>query len=67
MILDKEEHRAALLELINHATFSGSNVDLVYELKRSILSAAVSPDVRDRGSRPSTGHDAGGNKNSVSP
>jgi hypothetical protein len=49
MTLDKEEHRAILLELIAKAAFPGSAVDQVVELRDAVASADVPP--------PSVGHE----------
>lgn len=39
MVLDKENHRVALLELLQHATFPGTAIDAVFELKQAIIAA----------------------------
>lgn len=44
MILDKEEHKAMLLELIKMATFPGEFLDSMYELKQSVQNAGVVED-----------------------
>ena len=41
MILDKEEHREALLQLLKSSTFSGEQVEFVYDLQQSIKSAII--------------------------
>lgn len=41
MILDKEEHRGALLQLIRASTFPGDQVEFVYELQQEIKSAII--------------------------
>ena len=41
MIVDKEEHKQMLLELIKHTTFPGDFIDKVYELKKSIEKSEV--------------------------
>lgn len=41
MILDKEIHREALLQMLAQSTFPGNVVDVVYELKQAILAAQV--------------------------
>ncbi len=58
MIIDREEHRDALLQLIDGSSFPGRSVDLVYELKQAILGAIIAPNIRDCGPRASTGSDA---------
>ena len=48
MILDKEEHRTILLELIDRAVFQGSALDIILELKNAIKFApalVAKPDV----------------------
>lgn len=44
MILDKEEHRIVLLDLINKAVFPGQFAEDVVELKRSLKEATIAPD-----------------------
>jgi hypothetical protein len=44
MTLDKEEHRAILLELIAKALFPGAAVDQVVELRDAVQAAKVAPD-----------------------
>lgn len=58
MILDKEEHREALLQLLAGATVPGSAIDLVYDLKQAIVSAIVRPRIEER----RAGFDLGGNQ-----
>lgn len=41
MILDKEEHREALLQLLKSSTFSGEQIEFVYGLQQSIKSAII--------------------------
>jgi len=41
MILDKEEHRQILIELISKATFSGEFAEKVVELKEALKNATV--------------------------
>lgn len=41
MILDKEDHRKFLLELINTASFVGSIVEQIVELKESLINAKI--------------------------
>jgi hypothetical protein len=43
MILDKEEHRGALLELINKSGFPGSAARAVVELQDALITATVLP------------------------
>lgn len=53
MILDKEEHRNALIQLFKSSTFSGEQVEFVHELYCAIKSAVVC----NRGERQSQGDD----------
>lgn len=41
MIIDKQEHKQAILELIASATFSGAMVEAVYELKKTVEDAQI--------------------------
>lgn len=41
MVLDKEEHRTVLLELIDHAAIQGSAVEVVFAIKRALREARV--------------------------
>lgn len=41
MVLDKEEHREILLQLISKAAFPGEFAEVVVELKTSIREAAL--------------------------
>ncbi len=57
MVIDKESHRAALLQLLDQATFPGSAIEAVWELKQSIVHAKCferkvdGTDVRNSGER----------------
>jgi hypothetical protein len=46
MVLDKEEHRTLLLELVNGATFHGRAARLVVELVEAIEQSTVSGEVQ---------------------
>lgn len=39
MVIDKEEHRKMLLELLSQSTFPGTAIDKVYELKQAVIGA----------------------------
>lgn len=41
MILDKQEHRELLMELIDNSVFKGNSAELVTELKKAIIEAEV--------------------------
>lgn len=41
MTLDKEDHRALLLELMNRAAFPGQIAEMVVELKVAIVKAEI--------------------------
>ena len=41
MILDKEQHRKFLLELINSSSFTGNIIEQIIELKQSVINAKV--------------------------
>ena len=60
MIIDKEEHRVALLQLIEQSSIAGSALDIVWELKQAIKRATIAPDVRDSGRLLGERHDAQG-------
>jgi hypothetical protein len=47
MTLDKEEHRAILLELIEKAAFPGAAARKVVELQEAIESADIKEDAED--------------------
>lgn len=57
MVIDKESHRTALLQLLDQATFQGSSIEAVWELKQSIVHAKCyevkgdGTDIRDSGER----------------
>lgn len=42
MVVDKEEHKQLILELIKQSQIPGHLVELVYEVKKSVESASVS-------------------------
>lgn len=44
MTLDKEEHRALLLQLVNQTAFPGQFAEDIVALKQSILLATVAPE-----------------------
>lgn len=55
MILDKEEHKEALLQLLKSSNFPGEQIEFVYELYTAISTAIIAPtDIRDSGQRSST-------------
>lgn len=41
MTIDKEEHRALLLQLIEAASFPGQHIELAVEIKRAIQTATL--------------------------
>ena len=41
MILDKEQHRKFLLELINTSSFTGNIIEQIIELKQSVMNAKI--------------------------
>ena len=43
MVLDKEEHRMLLLEIIKTASFPGRFIELAIELKVAIHEAKIEP------------------------
>ena len=47
MIIDKEEHRNMLLEIIKMSTFPGEFIDNLYELKKSVENASTNKDKID--------------------
>lgn len=50
MILDKEDHRTILLELLNKSAFPGQFAEDVVDLKRSVREAAVEVSASDSAS-----------------
>ena len=65
MILDSEEHRAALLQLVKASSFSGEKIEFVHALYTAIRSAVVSADVRNRGGREASPDDPAGTGGAV--
>ena len=47
MILDKETHRKLLLELIRVTSFPGDSLEIILELKQSIIKATVDKEKTD--------------------
>ena len=45
MTLDKEEHRALLLQLVNQTAFPGQFAEEIVALKLALAEAEVSPDL----------------------
>lgn len=45
MILDNEQQREALIQLIRSSTFSGDQIGFVHELYQAIKSAIVRPEL----------------------
>ncbi|MCJ2009210.1 hypothetical protein [Methylobacterium sp. J-092] len=41
MVLDKEDHRDLLLEMVNGARIPGSMAEIVADLKKALIEAAV--------------------------
>jgi len=41
MILDTEQQRKILLDIMMNANFSGAAIDIMYELKRAVLIATI--------------------------
>lgn len=47
MIIDKQEHKALLLEVFKQVQFPGHILDLAYEVKKAIESAEVKEQPKD--------------------
>lgn len=47
MILDNEQQRALLLELLQQANFPGKAIDVVYDLKKALQNASILEDRND--------------------
>lgn len=41
MVIDKEEHKQFLLEIINQVQFPGNLLEIAFELKAAIKSATI--------------------------
>lgn len=42
MTFDKPDHQSFIIELLKQASFPGHLVDLVYEVKQSVIAATIS-------------------------
>lgn len=45
MIFDKQEHKDALIALLNQATFPGHLLELALELKQTVAAGQVTPSI----------------------
>lgn len=46
MILDKEEYRNFILDMVNKIQIPGQALDFVYEFKQAVIHAKVEPDAK---------------------